>query len=278
MDVGIGLPAAVAGADFTRLPGWAAAAEQAGFSSVAVIDRVVYGNAEPLLALAAAAAATSRIRLTTSVLLAPLRHSGVLVGKQASTLQALSGGRFTLGMAVGGRADDYEAVHAEHARRGRSFDRMLDEMEQVWSGAAGVGPSGRPEVLLGGNAPATLERVVRHGDGWVAGGGGPMLFQGTADKVRAAWGEAGKPGAPRMVALAYFALGDDAEEAARSYILDYYAFLGPFAEKVAEGTLTSPERVKGAVAAFEAAGCDELLLFPCSAGGDQVERLAEAAL
>lgn len=278
MDVGVGLPAALPDADFTAIPAWASRAEAAGLSSVAALDRVVYGNADPLLSLAAAAAVTSRVRLVASVLLAPLRGSGVLLAKQTASLHAMSGGRFTLGMAVGGRPDDFEAAGVEHGRRGRILDEMVADMETTWSAESPVGPKpsgGRPELLFGGNADAAVRRAVAHGDGWIAGGGGPFLFQATADKVRKAWADAGKPGEPRLVALAYFALGDDAEDAARAYLTDYYAFLGPFAEKVAEGALTTPDKLRGALTAFEDAGCNELLLFPCSADPQQVDRLSE---
>lgn len=278
MDVGIGLPATIAGIDLTMVGPWAARAEEAGFSSVAVIDRVAYGNADPMMSLAAASATTSRIRLTTSALLAPLRQSGVVLGKQAASLNALSGGRLTLGMAAGGRQDDYDIAGVDFKRRGRNFDRMLEDMERVWSGSTPVGPASKPEVLIGGNADAAIARAVKHGDGWVAGGGGPFLFQGAADKVRKAWADAGKAGSPRLVALGYFALGDGAEAAATSYLKDYYAFLGPIADMVAAGALTSPEKVKEAMGAFEQLGCDELLLFPCSPDPSQVDRLAEVAV
>lgn len=275
MDVGIGLPATIAGIDLTAVAPWAARAEEAGFSSVAVIDRIAYGNADPLVSLAAAAGATSRIRLTTSVLLAPLRQSGVVLGKQAASLNGLSGGRLVLGMAAGGRQDDFDVAGVDFKRRGRNFDRMLDDMEGVWSGSTAVGPASRPEVLIGGNADAAIARAVKHGDGWMAGGGGPFLFQGAADNVRKAWAEAGREGSPRLVALAYFALGDKAEDAAASYLKDYYAFLGPIADMVAAGALTSAEKITGALGAFEELGCDELLCFPCSADPSQVDRLAE---
>lgn len=277
MDVGIGLPAAIPGIDLTGIPAWATQAESAGFSSLAVLDRVVYGNADPLLSLAVAAGVTSRVRLTTSVLLAPLRRSGVLLGKQGASLHALSGGRLTLGLAVGGRQDDFEAVGGDHGRRGRVLDAMVGEMLTVWSTDSPIGPKpqARPELLFGGNADAAVARVVENGDGWMAGGGGPQMFQGTADKVRKAWADGGRPGAPRLVALAYYALGDGAEDAARTYLMDYYAFLGPIAEFVAAGALTDPGKVRGAIEAFEGSGCDELLLFPCSADPAQVDRLAQ---
>ena len=69
MDIGIGLPNTVPGTEGRRLVDWAKNAEEAGFSTLGTIGRLVYPNYEELIALAAAAAVTSRIRLTTSVLL-----------------------------------------------------------------------------------------------------------------------------------------------------------------------------------------------------------------
>src|SRR3954447_26165195 len=106
MEIGIGLPNAVAGTDGRALVEWARRAEDAGFSSLGTIDRIAYPNYESLIALAAAAAVTERIGLVTSILLAPLR-SAALLAKQAASIDNISGGRLTLGLAVGGRADDY---------------------------------------------------------------------------------------------------------------------------------------------------------------------------
>ena len=84
-------------------------------------------------------------------------------------------------------------------------------------------------------------------------------------------------GSPRLASLAYFALGPDAEQAARGYLTDYYRFIGEFAERIADTALTTPDAVERDLKAFAAAGCDELIFFPCSAALDQVERLAEVA-
>src|SRR6478752_7691809 len=105
MDVAIGLPNAVPGTTGAQLTEWARRAEASGFSSLGTIDRIVYENYEPLVALAAAAAVTERIGLCTSVLLGPLRVNATELAKQALSLHALSAGRFTLGIGLGGRDD-----------------------------------------------------------------------------------------------------------------------------------------------------------------------------
>ncbi|MGX1757451.1 LLM class flavin-dependent oxidoreductase [Streptomyces lydicus] len=120
MSVGLGLPIG----DPAQLLSWARRAEATPFTTVALLDRLVFGNPEPLITLAALAGATSRIRLQTEVLLAPL-HRTALLAKQAATLDLLSGSRFTLGIGTGGRDDDYLAAGVDLRTRGRRLDRLL---------------------------------------------------------------------------------------------------------------------------------------------------------
>lgn len=83
------------------LPEWARRAEELGFSTLATIDRIVYPSYESLVTLAAAGAVTERIGLMTNILIAPVRNP-VLLAKEAASVDRISSGRLTLGLAPGG--------------------------------------------------------------------------------------------------------------------------------------------------------------------------------
>ena len=285
MDIGIGLPTQIPDVAGKVLVDWAARAEEAGFSSLGTVGRLVYPNYDDLIALAAAAAVTDRIRLTTSVLLAPLHANVALLAKQAASLDRLSGGRLVLGLGTGGRDDDFTASGLPTARRGRRLAEQIEEMKRIWSGeerglAGPIGPppvrEGGPELLVGAISEAGFRRMAGLVDGWIMGGGTPEMFARMGAAVDQAWRDAGRPGKPRKLSLAYFALGPDAREQAAATIKPYYAWLGDFADQIVAGAATSPEMVKGYVAGFEQAGCDELILAPGSASLDQITLLAEA--
>jgi len=179
MDVGIGLPATIPGTRGSLILDWAKRADSGPFSSLGIIDRLVYPNYESLITLAAAAAVTDRVRLMSTILIAPLRGAGVLA-KQAASIDALSGGRLTLGLGVGAREDDFNAAPATFHDRARRFEEQLELMKRVWSGQPAsdeVGPigppparSGGPELLVGGYSPPAIWRVGRWGDGYISGG------------------------------------------------------------------------------------------------------------
>lgn len=286
MEIGIGLPATIPGVEGSTVIEWAKRAEQAGFSTLGAIDRLVYDNYEPLVAFAAAAAVTGRIRLTTSILIAPYRLNTGLLAKQAASVHNLSGGRLVLGIALGARDDDYTASGITTKGRGKVFDGQLAELKRIWAGeklgyAGGIGPAptgGGPPLILGGGGEPAFRRTAEFGDGWVMGGGTPDQFVAGGAAVDDAWAKAGRAGKPRKLALAYFALGPKARESADWYLRDYYGWLGEWADKIAESAAVTPEMVKGYVAAFEQAGCDELILFPCATGLEQVDLLARAVL
>lgn len=140
---------------------------------------------EPLTALAAIAAVTVRVRLTTYVLVAPLRP-GLFLAKQLATLDALSGGRVEVGLGIGWQRPEYEAAGVDFADRFEQLEEQVQICRALWAGgpasfhgatasfadfhAYPVPPQGADlPVLLGGKLSRKhAERVVRVGNGWTA--------------------------------------------------------------------------------------------------------------
>lgn len=284
MKVGIGLPASVPDTKGDAVLEWARRADAGPFSSLGVIDRLVYDNYEPLIALSAAAGATSRVRLMTCVLLAPLRNPGVLA-KQAASLDAISGGRFTLGVGVGRRPDDYQAAPADYSQRGRQMNRSLAAMRRYWNGEptpdgiGAIGPSpvqeGGPELLIGAGTPTALRRVGRYGDGFIAAAGNAAAVVELYKVAVESWEAEGRNGKPRLAGVASYALGPGAADKVGGYIRHYYSFLGDAANSMAQNAISTPETLKDAIRDMESIGMDEILFLPSVSDIDQLERLSD---
>ncbi len=285
MQIGIGLPGMIPGTKGEQIVEWARRADAGPFSSLASLDRLVYRNYEALITLAAAAAVTQRVRLMTTILIAPLRNPA-LFAKQAASIDALSHGRLTLGLGVGAREDDYRAAGVNFHERGRQLNAQLKLMKQVWSGeplSADTGPivpspvrSRGPELLIGGYSPEAIRRMARWGDGYIAGsGGGPSQIQEMLPRITEAWQAAHRPGKPRVVAAFYCALDEGgAAGRAAAYIRDDYSFLGPRAEAMGNALPLTAEAIRDKIKAY-AAAVDELILWPCISDPDQVDGLAD---
>ena len=285
MEIGIGIPNTVAGATGEQLLEWARRADAAGFSTLATIGAVSFPGYEELTLFAAAGAVTERIRFLPNVLIAPARSTAELA-KQAASVQLLTGGRLTLGLGVGWRATDYQLTDRDFETRGRRFDEQLEGLEKAWAGeplvegARSVVPTAlqRPvPLVLGGTADASFRRVVQFAEGWTAGGLPPDAVAPLVERVHSAWAESGREGRAKIVALAYYSLGDT-EEISRQYLRDYYGVMGSeVADMIAGSALRSAEAIRSAIVAYAAVGVDELILDPTVADPAQVDALAEVA-
>lgn len=287
MRVGIGLPTHAHALSPDGLLDWARRTDAGPFASLAVLDRVVFPAHEPLVALASVIGVTSRIRLLTSIVLAPTRET-TLLARQAASIDALSGGRLSLGVGVGIRPDDYLASDTAFEQRGRRLDEQLPVLRRIWSGEAldvqaGIGrigvPTARPggpELLIGGYVPAVARRVAAYGDGFMAPGGGepaPMatLWQSITD----AWTVAGRAGTPRWLGSSYVALGPDADTQAAAYIRASYAFDPALADRRLRGIPTTPAALRSVLARQAAMGVDEFILRPCAPDPSLIDRLTD---
>jgi alkanesulfonate monooxygenase SsuD/methylene tetrahydromethanopterin reductase-like flavin-dependent oxidoreductase (luciferase family) len=273
MNVGVGLPTTTPGATGELLLEWARRADDGPFSCVAVLDRLVYDSFEPFAVLSAAAAVTARVRLATMIAIGPLR-STPLLAKQAASVHGLSGGRLTLGLAVGARIEDYEAAGVEHRGRGRKLGEQLAYIRGAVDGDR-VGPAREGiELLAGGLSGPAFSRMARYTDGYAHNGGPPRAFAGAAARAEAAWRDLGREGRPRLWGQGYFTLCDP--ERGEAYLRDYYAFTGGFVERIVAEHFTSVRAIKDVVRGYEEAGCDELVLFSTTPLVEELDRLAEA--
>jgi alkanesulfonate monooxygenase SsuD/methylene tetrahydromethanopterin reductase-like flavin-dependent oxidoreductase (luciferase family) len=284
MKIGIGVPNQVREVSPAIIPAWAARSEEAGFSSLGTVGRVTYPGVMDTVALAAAAGATSRIKLISNVLIGVV-WPPVLLAKEAAGIDGVSGGRLTLGLGLGGRADDFVVEGAGPRGLGRRFDHDLQVYRDVWRGQPVGGgtnpavPAGTREVpmLFGGFAPAAFARMARWGEGYISASVPASMAAGTFDAARSAWKEAGREGSPRLVAIAYYAFGDI--DRGRGNVRDYYLPGGEeMAANTAAGVHGGAEAVKEAVQAFADLGADELIFNPTLDDIDEVARLADAVL
>ena len=302
MKIGIGLPLVGAGISPGIVADWARRAEDAGLDSVGILDRIVYENYDPLIALAYAAGATTRIRLVTSILMTPLRPTAVLA-KELASLDNLSGGRLTVGVGLGGRPDDYAACGVDWQQRGKIFDAQLEDLRAIWRGerrwtGRRIGPVPQrpqgPEMLIGGLVKS-IERTVAFGDGWIGGwiadirdghayghsgnpkgpDAGPERLETKIANVRQAWHQAGRDGEPKIVAGAYFTLDPAGRETARAYLAHFYGHDSLLKEDVVNAVAITPERILAYVEAAQRAGCDLIKLQPCSKSLDELDRLID---
>jgi alkanesulfonate monooxygenase SsuD/methylene tetrahydromethanopterin reductase-like flavin-dependent oxidoreductase (luciferase family) len=188
---------------------WVRRVDAGPFSTLSILDRVVYANYEPLITLAAAASLSTRVRLMTEILLSPLRNTTILA-KESASLDALSRGRLTLGLGVGLREDDFLATEADYKRRGKHLEEQVNQMRSIWAGnslQANVGPVGPapvqthgPEILLSGFVPRAIQRAGYYADGFITAVSQVEEIDKTFRSVEQSWQEAGRSGKPRLVA------------------------------------------------------------------------------
>lgn len=270
----------------TMAPGDAQQAEEQGFDIVAAGEHVLFGSptANAFVTLAAAASVTSRVRLLSAVTLLPL-YPAPLAAKMATTLDRVSGGRFELGVGVGGENPvEFAACGVPVRERGRRTDEGLDVLGRLFAGEA-IDVDGtpatldplpvqrpRPPVWVGGRSEASMRRAGRAGDIW-------MPYLGSPDRVarglRTAREEAERHGRdPSEVTGAYFAWTcvDTDPAAARRRALDalaatYGQDMGRIVDAcVPHGT---PEQVAARLAEYRDAGAASVVVAPAVAADDR---------
>jgi len=279
--------------DRAALEDWARIVDEGPFSSLCWGERIAFGNPDSLTLLGAVAAWTERVRLVTTVVV-PQLHDPVMLAKGLATGDMLSGGRLTVGIGVGGRQEDYDAVGADVATQTmRGMAERVEIMKRVWAGdkvtesVLPVGPSpvqpGGPALLVGTIGPKT----VRSAAAWADGLAGTTLNldvdeQNTLfDVARAAWREAGKP-KPHLATSFWFAVGEGDEPRAQMHrhLRRYMNWIpAEFVDAMAPttGWTGDEDDLRDVLRAFEAIGTDEVHLIPTSTDVEQLRRVADVA-
>lgn len=284
MQIGVGLNAVIPGVSGAEVLAWARRAEAGGLSTLGIIDRMTYPGHESLTTLAAAAGATDRIRLMTTVLVAPQRSPGVLV-KQALTLDSVSGGRLSLGIGIGSRPSDYRAAGAavDFGERAARVEEQLLQLRRRRTGAGDVGGlagpgSGGYELLYGGYSEPAARRAGRLADGFLAGNLPPGRARDLYAVAEEARREAGRDDRLRFVLCGYWCLGPSQDQdRGRAYLRDYYSFADEeTVRRTVASVLGSPSDLHDRFDACEQAGVDEIVLWPTVADPVQLQRFLEA--
>jgi probable F420-dependent oxidoreductase len=270
--------------------------EAMGCHSMWTIDRIVYDNLEPLTVLAAAAGATQKIRLGTSVLLANLRHP-CHVAKIISTLDFISNGRLTVGLGFGSRENDYKAVEIPFEHRGSRAVEQIQLMKRLWTEDnvtykgrfynvenLTVGPKPiqkpHPPIWTGGGAEVALKRAGTWADGFICGSSAIPDFPATWEKISGYAKAAGRdPNKINKAGLTFMAIDDDQNKAVKTvedYVMRYY---GRLRADVANTSLVgAPSAIIDRIGAFLSKGLDTLIIGLADPDPRQLDLFGEKVL
>jgi probable F420-dependent oxidoreductase len=259
------------------------------------IDRIAYDNLEPLTILAAAAGATQKIRIGTSVLLPGLRHPAMLA-KSLATLDFISNGRLTVGVGFGSRENDFTAVEVPFERRGSRAVECIQLMKRLWAeenvthrGAffnvqnltIGPRPIQKPiPIFTGGSAEISLKRAGTWANGFICGSSAIPEFSSTWEKIAQYARAAGRnPRDIEKAGLTFMAINDDtakALETVNNYVMRYYGRLrGDLATTSLVGSAAAvAERIE----AFLSRGLDTLIIGLADPDPKQLDLFAEKVL
>jgi len=291
MKIGLSLPTMLgsgdgSGINRSSLLAWCRRIEDDGYDTLGIGERISYRNLEMFSVLSAAAAVTERVRLASTIVVLPM-HSEVWVAKQTATLDVLSGGRVTLGVGVGGRREDYDALGRSFDHRFQRLDDQVERIRSVWAGdppGAGLEPVGPTPIqehlpiLSGSMGPKSLARSAVWADGIAGFEMDPALpsLERSARAMTDAWDAAGRSTSPHRMTSFWFSLGDDAEERLRGYARHYLAIFGAeLADALAAScTAAGTDGVRRAIDACRDAGFDEIQLVPTSADLGELDQLS----
>jgi alkanesulfonate monooxygenase SsuD/methylene tetrahydromethanopterin reductase-like flavin-dependent oxidoreductase (luciferase family) len=269
---------------------WFRRVDDGPFDSLATGDRALWPNIETQTFLAAAAAATERVRIMSQVMLVPA-HPPVLLAKRLASIDVISGGRLVVGVGVGGRLEDYRAADARMDHRWQRLDEHVEIIRSVWRGeppwpdaSLPVGPlptqPGGPPIYAAASGPKGLARAAKWADGWSGYfmHGDPAIMDREVAKHLEAWEVAGRTTRPYLMHNLYFALGNDAPrrlDVAAEHYLTTSRTNRKIRDVYGEFIASSPDGVRLVLDRSEASGFDEVVFIPITDDLRELDELAD---
>ena len=275
--------------------------EQLGYESVWVWDHILLGVdpyfpiLDALSTLTAIAARTETIRLGTGILVLPARNP-VVLAKQLSSIDQISNGRLTLGMASGWYKREFDAIGVPFKERGNIMDRNLDILTRLWQedsvtgsyppyelAAAVMSPKPvqkpRPPILIGGYVDRVLKRAGVLGDGWLTYYYTAEGFAKSWDKVRRFAADAGKdPDTLRSINQLPIYIGKsraDVEAPMLEWLTTEWDFAGWSDSTTDSAVLGTVDDCVEQLQAHLDAGVQQITLVPYRFDMEQIEQIAE---
>ena len=287
--------------DAAALIDYSVRVEQLGYESIWVWDHILLGVdpyfpiLDSLSILTAVAARTERIRLGTGVLVLPARNP-VLLAKQLSSIDQISNGRLTLGLASGWYKREFDAIGVPFNKRGNIMDQNLDILTRLWQEDSVTGSyppyelaeavmspkpvqKPRPPILIGGYVDRVLKRAGVVGDGWLTYYYTVEGFAKSWDKVRQFAEEAGKdPDTLRSINQLPIYIGksrDDVKDLMQEWLTTEWDFAGWSDSTTDSAVLGTVDDCVEQLLAHLDAGVQQITLVPYRFDMEQIEQIAE---
>lgn len=271
-----------------RILAWARKIDAGPFDSLSCGERITGHTYEMHSLLCAAAAVTERVRIMPALYVLPMR-STVLTAKEVATLDAISGGRVSITVGVGGREKDYQAVGASFTHRHQRLDDQVADLKRVWGGETlqdgmdEIGPTSPQGANIPIYAGAMGPKAIARASVWADGIYGASMLgdreghQAIFEMAKDAWNRRGRADKPYLIGSFWCSLSPNAEADLQSYIYNYMRYMGEDVGKgmAAMSTRHTPVAILEAIENIRNAGADELLICPATAHYDEVDQLAE---
>ena len=289
IEVGAALPTMARGWSRSTLVDWCDQIDDGPFSSISCGERITFHNTEMMTTMGAAAGRCDRVRVLLNLAVAPWHHTALLA-KQGATLDVITDGRVELGLGVGGRPQDFEALGVDWSHRHQRLDDQVAELRRWWSGesvlegAPSLGPPpvqpGGPPLYSGAMGPKATARAARWADGisWFDLSLDATEVTAAAGRAADAWAAAGREGRPHLKVACFVALGDEAGPTLRSFTEEYLAIFGRrfAADTAATAALDTPSALTDALLGLADTGVvDEVILVPATVDPRCCELMAD---